>query len=417
MVVSDSEAVSADSNSVDGDQADQPRRISILGATGSIGTSTLAVLDQHPGAFEVEAVTAFGNAESLARIAKHTRARIAVIADRRGHGSLVQALSGTGIEAASGEDAIIEAAGRPVDTVVAGIVGSAGLSPTLAAIRSGSNVALANKECLVCAGSVFVAEARVAGVTILPMDSEHNAVFQALGGNAIEDVDKIVLTASGGPFRDWTREAMASARPDDALKHPSWSMGPKITIDSATLMNKGLELIEAHHLFAVSGDKLDVVVHPQSIVHSMVSYRDGTTIAVLGEPDMRLPISHCLWWPDRGENMGLRLDLTKAGRLTFLKPDTNKFPALRLAREALEAGGWATNILNAANEVAVAAFLAGNVGFLEIARIAEDTIEVARSAGLDRSPSTVADALSLDRESRRIAKERVAGIDTRTTHH
>lgn len=397
--------------------SEPPRRISILGATGSIGTSTVAVLAEQPDAFEVEAVTAFGNAASLARVAMQTKARIAVIADRRAHDTLVEALADTDIEVASGEDAILEAAGRPVDTVVAGIVGAAGLLPTLAAIRGGSNVALANKECLVCAGAVFVEEARRSGVMILPMDSEHNAVFQALEANQIEDVDRIVLTASGGPFREWTREAMSAARPEDALKHPNWSMGPKITIDSATLMNKGLELIEAHHLFSVGSDRLDVVIHPQSIIHSTVAFRDGTTIAVLGAPDMRLPISHCLWWPARGGDIGLGLDLAKVGKLTFAKPDSERFPALRVARQALDAGGWATNVLNAANEVAVAAFLAGQIGFLEIARLAEDTLDAAQSNGLDRSPTTVADALALDKESRRIATERVAGFQARKRHH
>ncbi len=391
----------------------RPRRISILGATGSIGTSTVAVIADRPGAFEVEAVTAFGNAENLARVAKAVGAKVAVIADRKGYETLESALAGTGIEAAAGEKAIEEAASRPVDVVVAGIVGAAGLSPTLAAIRAGSNIALANKECLVCAGDVFVAEARQAGVKILPVDSEHNAVFQALGDNKIEDVAKIILTASGGPFRDWTKEAMAGARPEEAIKHPNWSMGPKISVDSATLMNKGLELIEAHHLFGVGSDRLDVVVHPQSIVHGIVAYRDGTMIAAMSAPDMRTPIAHCLYWPARGNDAGLGLDLAKVGRLTFEKPDIEKFPALKIARRALDAGGWATNVLNAANEIAVAAYLAGSIGFLEIARLVGDTMEDVAVAGLDRSPETIKDALVLDKESRRIATGLIASYQIR----
>ncbi|HET7717351.1 MAG TPA: 1-deoxy-D-xylulose-5-phosphate reductoisomerase [Bauldia sp.] len=390
------------------------RRVTILGATGSIGTNTLAVIGEHPEDFEIEAVTAFGNAESLARIAKRVGAKVAVISDRTSYNVLKDALDGTGIEAAAGLAAIEEAAARPVDVVVAGIVGAAGLSPTLAAIRAGSRVALANKECLVCAGELFVAEAKRANVEILPVDSEHNAIFQALGPNRIEDVDRIILTASGGPFRDWTKEAMMGARPEEALKHPNWSMGPKISIDSATLMNKGLELIEAHYLFGIEPARIEVVIHPQSIVHGLVAYRDGTMIATLSAPDMRMPIAHCLAWPARGPATGLGLDLTRIGRLTFERPDVERFPALRIAREALAAGGWATNVLNAANEVAVAAFLAGNIDFPEIARLVEDTLSEARSAGLDRTPATLKEVLALDKEARRIAGHRVQRFGTKS---
>ncbi|MCB1501704.1 MAG: 1-deoxy-D-xylulose-5-phosphate reductoisomerase [Bauldia sp.] len=388
-------------------EARAKRRISILGATGSIGTNTLAVVTEHPGDFEVEAVTAFGNAESLARVARQVGAKVAVISDRTSYNVLKDALDGTGIEAAAGAKAVEEAAARPVDVVVAGIVGAAGLSPTLAAIKAGSRVALANKECLVCAGDLFVAEAKRAGVEILPVDSEHNAIFQALGANRIEDVERIILTASGGPFRDWTREAMLNVSPEQALKHPNWSMGPKISIDSATLMNKGLELIEAYHLFGIAAERIEVVVHPQSIVHGLVAFRDGTMIAALSAPDMRMPIAHCLAWPERGRATSLGLDLTKVGRLTFERPDTDRFPALRIAREALAAGGWATNILNAANEVAVAAFLAGTIGFPEIARLVEETLSEARSAGLDSTPTTIKDVLALDKEGRRLAAQAV----------
>lgn len=388
---------------------DRPRRISILGATGSIGTSTLAVLADNPEQFEVEAVTAFGNADNLARVAREVDAKVAVIADRNAYEALGQALSGTGIEAAAGEKAILEAAARPVDVVIAGIVGAAGLSPTLEAIRAGSNVALANKECLVCAGELFIAEARESGVVILPLDSEHNAVFQALGNNAIDDVETIILTASGGPFRDWTKEAMAGVSPEQAVKHPNWNMGRKISVDSATLMNKGLELIEAHHLFAVDNDRLGVLVHPQSIVHGIVEFHDGTQIAAMSTPDMRTPIAHCLAWPNRARSTDLRLDLATAGRLTFERPDLDKFPALKIAREALDAGGWATNVLNAANEVAVSAFLSGSIGFLEIARLVADTVEQAAAAGLDHSPTTIKDALALDKEGRQIANRLIVG--------
>ena len=383
---------------------ERPRSVTILGATGSIGTSTLAVIAERPDGFAVEAVTAFGNAESLARVARETKARLAVIADRSAYGALKDALAGTGIEAAAGAAAIEEAAARPVDIVVAGIVGAAGLAPTLAAIRAGATIALANKECLVCAGEIFMGEARRAGINVLPVDSEHNAIFQALDGRPISRGRQDHPDRIGRPVPRLDAEAMAGASPEDALKHPNWSMGPKISVDSATLMNKGLEVIEAHHLFDIPGDQLDVLVHPQSIVHGMVAFRDGSMIAQMSEPDMRMPIAHCLAWPERSPVPGPRLDLAKVGRLTFERPDTLRFPALKLARTALDAGGWATNILNAANEIAVAAYLAGTIGFLEIARIVEDTIERAEATGLNRSPTTVKDALALDREGRRIAQ-------------
>ena len=385
------------------------KRVTILGATGSIGTSTLAVMADNPSAYEVEAVTAFGNAERLAQVAKKVKARVAVIADRSAYDALASALAGSGIEAAAGPAAIEEAASRPVDIVVAGIVGAAGLAPTMAAIRAGARIALANKECLVCAGDLFMGEARKAGITILPVDSEHNAIFQALEGRNLDDVEKIILTASGGPFRDWTKEAMAAARPEEALKHPNWSMGPKISIDSATLMNKGLEVIEAHHLFGIDSARLDVIVHPQSVVHGMVAYRDGSTIAQMSAPDMRTPIAHCLAWPRRARDAGTRLDLARVGRLTFERPDLDRFPALRVARAALDTGVWATNILNAANEVAVAAYLQGAVRFLDIAKVGEEAIERAAIQGLGRPPGTIKEALALDREGRRIATALVAG--------
>ena len=382
-------------------------RVTILGATGSIGASTLAVIGENPARYAVEVVTAFSNAEGLAAAARSSRARLAVIADPVAYPALKAALSGSGIEAAAGEDAIEEAAGRPADVVVAAIVGAAGLAPTLAAIKSGARLALANKECLVCAGALFMEAARKVNAVILPVNSEHNAIFQLLDGRPRADVRRLILTASGGPFRTWTREAMAAARPAEALRHPNWSMGPKVSINSATLMNKGLEVIEAHHLFGVASDHLDVLVHPQSIVHGLIDLSDGTTLAALSPPDMRTPIAHCLAWPERSRAAVPRLDLAGLGGLSFERPDYDRFPALRIARSALELGGGATNILNAANEIAVAAFLAGGIGFLEIAEMVEDTIARAAGLSLTRAPATIAEAHALDREGRRIATELV----------
>ncbi len=383
-------------------EATSPRRISILGATGSIGASTLAVMAEKPGDFAVEAVTANANAERLAEIARDVGARIAVIADPAGFADLKRALSGTSIAVAAGAEAVTEAAVRPVDLVVAAIVGAAGLEPTYAAVMAGLRVALANKECLVSAGNLFMEAAHRTGVALLPIDSEHNAIFQILDGRKVEAIDRIVLTASGGPFRSWTVEQMERATPTEALRHPNWSMGPKITIDSATLMNKGLELIEAHHLFAQPADRLDILIHPQSVVHGLVSYVDGSMLACLSPPDMRTPIAYCLAWPDRSAVAVKQLRLDAIGTLLFEAPDSDRFPALRLARAALEAGGGSTNILSAANEIAVAAFLAGRVGFLEIARIVEETLGAipGRSA-----PATIDEAKALDAEARRIASD------------
>jgi 1-deoxy-D-xylulose-5-phosphate reductoisomerase len=387
--------------------ATRPRRISILGATGSIGTSTLAVIAERANDFEVVAVTANDNAVQLAEIAKTSGAGLAVIANPAAYPGLKSALAGTGIETAAGAVAVEEAAGRPVDMVVAAIVGAAGLSPTLAAIRAGSQVALANKECLVCAGDLFMAAARKAGRSILPVDSEHNAIFQALDGHPIDEVERIILTASGGPFRDWSREAMAAATPQQALRHPNWSMGPKITIDSATMMNKGLEVIEAHHLFGLPGEQLEVLVHPQSIVHGLVAFRDGSMLAQMSAPDMRTPIAHCLAWPGRQAATSRRIDLAALGKLTFERPDPDRFPALKIARQALAAGGSATNILNAANEIAVAAFLAGRIGFVDIAGIVEEALAEAASICRGPAPASAEEALVVDREGRRIALELV----------
>ncbi len=382
--------------------AEGSRRVTILGATGSVGTSTLDVIAEQPTRYTVEAVTANANAGKLAEVARTTGARLAVIADPAAYAELKSALAGSGIAAAAGPQAVVEAAERPADLVVAAIVGAAGLAPTHAAIRAGAQVAIANKECLVSAGSIFMAAAAESGLPILPINSEHNAIFQALGGRPMEDVERIILTASGGPFREWSTERMAAAGPDEALKHPNWSMGRKITINSATLMNKGLEVIEAHHLFGAPAERLEVLVHPQSVVHGIVAFRDGAMMAGLSVPDMRMPIAHCLAWPDASAHAGRRLDLAELGTLSFDKPDLGRFPALRIALAALEMGGWATNVLSAANEVAVEAFLAGRIGFLEIAQMVEETIDQ-MAASRPGTPETVEAAILLDSEGRRVA--------------
>ena len=317
------------------------RRVTILGATGSIGASTVDLIKREPKRFRVEAVSARRNAAALAKIAREVGAQFAVVADPAAYGDLKEALAGTGIAAAAGEAALLEAAQRPADWVMAAISGSIGLKPTLAAIERGATVALANKECLVCAGALFMRRAASAGATLLPVDSEHNAICQALGAGSREDVKRVILTASGGPFRTWSLEQIRAATPEQALRHPNWSMGPKITVDSASLMNKGLELIEAHHLFALRSDEIDVLVHPQSVVHGLVEFRDGSVVAQLGSPDMRIPIAHCLAWPQRIDGPAPRLDLARVRELTFEAPDLARFPALALARHALATGGAA----------------------------------------------------------------------------
>ncbi len=319
------------------------RSVTILGSTGSIGASTVDILKQEPELYRVEAVTARGNAIALARVARETRARFAAVADEAAYGELKGALAGTGIEVAAGPQAVVEAARRPADLVMAAIAGASGLEPTLAALGQGRTVALANKECLVCAGALFMRVAGAAGATVLPVDSEHNAIFQALSAGHHEDVLRVILTASGGPFRTWSREAIRAATPEQALKHPNWSMGPKVTIDSATLMNKGLELIEAFHLSRCITPQIDVLVHPQSIVHGLVEYRDGSVVAQLGSPDMRTPIAHCLAWPRRIDGLAARLDLARIGSLTFEEADMARFPALALARSAMQHRGGSSD--------------------------------------------------------------------------
>ncbi len=352
-----------------------PRRVTVLGSTGSVGCNTVDLLHRQPDKYDIEAITALSNVERLAEQARLLKPRLAVIGDASLYGALKEALEGTGVEAAAGEAALVEAAERPVDWVMAAIVGSAGLAATQAAVRPGAIVALANKESLVCAGSLMTAEVRAHGATLLPVDSEHNAIYQVFDFERQEAIDHIIITASGGPFREFDLEAMAAATPEQAVAHPNWKMGEKISVDSATLMNKGLELIEAHHLFNLPSERIDVVIHPQSVVHSLVAYVDGSVLAQLGSPDMRTPIAYALGWPDRIDAPVARLDLAKIAKLTFEHPDDARFPALNLCREALKAGDGAPTILSAANEIAVHEFLAGKIGFLDIVRIVERTLE------------------------------------------
>ncbi|MDK2767523.1 MAG: 1-deoxy-D-xylulose-5-phosphate reductoisomerase [Sphingomonas sp.] len=379
------------------------KRVTILGATGSVGTSTLDLIERDPAAFEVVALTANCDVAKLAGVAKRVSAKLAVVADPTCHQALAEALAGTGIAVASGPDAVCDAARMGADWTMAAIVGTAGLKPVLAALEGGQAVALANKESLVSAGDVMMQAAAATGATLLPVDSEHNAVFQCLETQNADRIARIILTASGGPFRERTLDEMRAITPEQAVAHPNWSMGAKISVDSATMMNKGLELIEAFHLFPVTPDQLDVIVHRQSVIHSMVEYVDGSVLAQLGSPDMRVPIAHALAWPRRMETPCQRLDLATIGRLDFEAPDYERFPCLKLAREALAAGGARPAILNAANEVAVAAFLARRIGFLEIAAIVSDTLDRYDPA----APDTLDQVLAIDAEARTLAGERV----------
>ena len=379
-----------------------PRRVSILGATGSIGENTLDLIGRDPQAYTVVALTGGRNAARLAELALKHGAELAVIADESRYNDLRARLAGTGIEAAAGSEALVDAASRSADWVMAAIVGAAGLKPTLAAVRQGTCTALANKECLVSAGRIFMHEVARHETALLPVDSEHSAAMQVMGGGTAKNIDRICLTASGGPFRSWSLADMAKVKPAQALAHPNWSMGPKITIDSATLMNKALELIEAHHLFGVAAEKLQVLIHPQSIVHCLVYYRDGSVLAQMSCPDMRTPIAFSLAWPERMNAPTERLDLVKLGSLSFEAPDESRFPALRLAREVLAAGGSAGTVLNAANEIAVAAFLEGRVGFLGITSLVEKTLDLAANLAA-LSPDNVEDVLAIDAETRALA--------------
>ena len=379
------------------------KTVTILGATGSVGRSTLDLVEREPDAFQVLALTAHRDVTKLAEAAIRTKAKRAVVADEACLDALRSALAGTGIETAGGEQAVRDTADLGADLTMGAIVGCAGLEPVLAAIEQGRTVIIANKEPLVSAGEVVLAAAAKSGATLLPADSEHNAIFQCFDVARPGRVRRIILTASGGPFRDWSLDQMRGVSVEQAVAHPNWSMGAKISVDSATMMNKGLELIEAARLFPVPHDAIEIILHRQSVIHSMVEYVDGSTLAQLGPPDMRVPIASCLAWPDRMATPMAPLDLVRIGRLDFEAPDAVRFPALRLAREALDAGGARPAILNAANEIAVAAFLDRRIGFLEIAAIVEDTLIRYDPP----APGALADVLAVDAEARVIAHERV----------
>jgi 1-deoxy-D-xylulose-5-phosphate reductoisomerase len=383
-----------------------PRSIVVLGATGSIGKSTADIIAGSNGAFTVAAVAGGRDPIALAKVARELGAKFAALADPARYRELKEALAGSDIEAGAGQSAVIEAALHPSDMVMAAIAGTAGVEPTYAALSAGRTVALANKECLVCAGPAFIKQAAAMGTKLLPVDSEHNAIFQALGDADPDTIEMMTLTASGGPFRTWTADAIAKATPDQALRHPNWSMGPKVTIDSAGLMNKGLEVIEAHHIFGIDVDRLDVLVHAQSIVHGLVAFRDGSVTAGLAAPDMRVPIAHCLSYPRRLETRARRMDLAAIGTLTFERPDFDRFPALRVALDALRAGRGAPTVLNAANEVAVEAFLNRRISFHDIARLVERACAAALKDGTAHEPQSVADALAIDH----IARERTRAL-------
>lgn len=379
------------------------RTVTVLGATGSIGDSTMDLLRASPERYQVEALTANGNVEALVKLAKEFNARFVAVADASKLGELRDALAGSGIASGAGDSAIIEAAERSADWVMAAVSGAAGLKPALAAADRGATIALANKECLVCAGDFFMDRAAKAGACVLPADSEHNALFQALASGNREELVRVIITASGGPFRTWKAADIAQATLAQALKHPNWSMGQKITIDSASMMNKGLEVIEASYLFALSPDEIDVLVHPQSIVHGMVEFSDRSVMAQLGTPDMRTPIAHCLGWPDRIVGRAATLDLAKIGSLTFEAPDYERFPGLKLAYDALRTGNGATTVYNAANEIAVAAFVAQRIRFGGIAQLVEATMDNWVRAG-NLAPLTSADdAISVDHDARNMA--------------
>ncbi|MCB1546717.1 MAG: 1-deoxy-D-xylulose-5-phosphate reductoisomerase [Hyphomicrobiaceae bacterium] len=385
-------------------EGEPPRRVSVLGATGSVGTSTLDLLAYHSARFEVVALTAQRNAKALAEAARRHRAEHAVIGDPDHYLELKELLAGSGTTVAAGPAGLVEAAERPADCIMAAIVGAAGLEPTFAAAAQGTRVALANKECLVSAGSVFMEAVEQAGGELIPVDSEHSAVLQCLDRGGREAIECVHLTASGGPFRAWERSRLATATPEMATRHPNWSMGAKISVDSATLMNKGLELIEAKHLFGLDPGQLGVVVHPQSVIHCLVSYLDGSVMAHMSTPDMTTPIAVSLAWPRRMSTPTDRLDLVKLSTLTFERPDEQRFPSLRLAREAMERGGSAPAILNAANEIAVEQFLAGKLGFLDIAALVEQTLCEAERLGYLCEVTDLAGVLEVDRSARSLAR-------------
>ena len=381
------------------------RSVTILGATGSIGQSTLDLIGRSPERYEVVALTAQRNVARLAAAALRHHAQLAVVGDPEAYPSLKDALAGSGVEVAGGPPGLIEAAERSADWVMSAIVGAAGLEPTLAAVRRGAMIALATKEALICAGALLLDEVRASGAVLLPVDSEHNAIFQAVRGERYDSIERLFLTASGGPFRRHSLDEMARVTPGEAVAHPNWTMGAKISVDSATMMNKGLELIEAHHLFGLAAEQIEILVHPESIVHSLVAFRDGSVLAQLGPPDMRIPIAYTLGWPERIAAPTPRLDLAAIGQLNFEPPDVVRFPALRLARAALGRGGSAPTVLNAANEIAVSAFLAGRIGFLDVAAIVEATLASCDCGKLEGLPHI----LAIDAAARRTARALIGG--------
>lgn len=382
----------------------RPRRMTILGSTGSVGVNTVDLVERQPDDFIVEALTANRNVSALAEQSRRLRPKVAVVADPDYYGDLKDALEGSGVEAAAGPEAVVEAAMRPSDWVMASIVGAAGLESTLAAIRRGVIVALANKECLVSAGHIMMDEVGRNGATLLPVDSEHSAIFQVFEFDRADKVARIILTASGGPFREKDLNYMARVTPEQAVAHPNWDMGAKVSVDSATMMNKGLELIEASHLFPVAEENIEILVHPQSVVHSLVEYVDGSVLAQLGTPDMRTPIAYALGWPRRMAAPTPRLALEEIGQLTFEAPDEDRFPAMRLARQALQTGGGAPTILNAANEVAVQGFLDRRIGFLDIVRVVEQTLEKIPNGQMEN----LGDVGEIDAAARTVARALVA---------
>ena len=387
-------------------QTEGPRWVAILGSTGSVGCNTVDVVERHPNDYRVDALTAQSNVDRLIEQALRLKPRFVAIGDEQHYAKLKDALAGSGIAIGAGRSAVIEAAARPSDWVMSAIVGAAGLEPTLAAVRRGAMIGLANKETLICAGALMMKELTQHGAIMLPVDSEHSAIFQVFDFEKQDAIEKIILTASGGPFRTRSVAEMKSVTPAQAVAHPNWSMGAKISVDSATMMNKGLELIEAHHLFRMPEEQIEILVHPQSVIHSMVAYQDGSVLAQLGTPDMRTPIAYALGWPKRIAAPSARLDFAKVAQLTFEAPDPIRFPALRIAREALKAGGTAPAILNAANEVAVAAFLGGKIGFMDIPALVEGVLEKLPNAEL----SSIEDVIATDAEARRAAEASVTSL-------
>ena len=384
----------------------KPRSVSVLGSTGSIGCNTLDLIARNLEHFSVVALTGNRNVQLLAEQARIFRPELVVVATESSYMDLKKELSGTNIRIAAGDQALEEAANLNSDLVMAGIVGIAGLKPTITAIRRGATVALANKECLVCAGNLLFNELNKYGGTILPVDSEHNAIFQVFDFNQSDTVEKLILTASGGPFRETPIDKMAGITPTEAIAHPNWDMGAKISVDSATMMNKGLELIEAFYLFPINEDQIEILVHPQSVIHSMVAYTDGSVLAQLGTPDMRTPISYALNWPRRLGTPSPQLNLAQIASLTFEAPDFKRFPALRLAKESLSARGAAPAVLNAANEIAVEYFLDHKIGFLDIVKIVGQTLNKQSF----KDPATIEEVNAIDKEARIIARELVSSI-------